>query len=116
MGVYNYQKNGFSKQPVDYYYSPFDWTAIDAIGNNKDMNCNLCMGAREEYSSLLNYAEKFIHQMKINSKPYFGFFWEASLTHDYLNFPSLGNILTHTKYKYFFLDKVTFCYANNYHI
>ncbi|KAF7266291.1 hypothetical protein GWI33_020323 [Rhynchophorus ferrugineus] len=91
MGIYNFQKNGFSEQPVDYYYSPFDWTAIDAIGNNKNINCNLCMGAREDYVALINYAEKFVRQMRNNSQPYFGFFWESSLTHDYLNFPSLGD-------------------------
>ncbi|XP_030753812.1 uncharacterized protein LOC115880669 isoform X3 [Sitophilus oryzae] len=91
MGIFNFVKRGFGKQPVDYYYSPYSWITENAIGNDKDFNCELCLGGRKVYSTALDYVSKVVQTMAIDSQPHFTFFWTVSLSHDYLNYPSLGD-------------------------
>lgn len=91
MGLFNYQRKGFQKQPTDYSYNFFSRIAEKAIGNQHSMNVDMCEGARMVYKDLLNYIQKFVVTMDKNDLPYFGFFWGASLSHDYLNKPSMGD-------------------------
>ncbi|KAG8287670.1 hypothetical protein J6590_031784 [Homalodisca vitripennis] len=89
MGVFNYLKKGFRKQPTDYYLKVFNNISETYIGFKKRLNANLCVGPRKTIQVLLNYVYKFAKTMK-NSLS-FGFFWGSSLTHDYLNLPKYGD-------------------------
>lgn len=93
IGIFNYVKTGFKKQPVDYYYTTFDWEAQDRIGFNKDINCNQCFGGRQVFKVTINYIDKFVRQMSTQPNPYFALFWTNSYSHDYLNRPALGMLV-----------------------
>lgn len=90
MGLFNYGRKGFEKQPTDYGYSYFNAVAEATIGNSHNMNVNECIGARQVYKDFLDYIAKFTVTMDHNKLPYFAFFWGVSLSHDYLNKPKLG--------------------------
>lgn len=98
MGLFNYGRKGFEKQPTDYGYNYFNGAAESAIGNSHNMNVNECIGARQVYKDFLDYIKKFSVTMDRNRLPYFAFFWGVSLSHDYLNKPKLGE----TDYTNFF--------------
>ncbi len=89
IGVFNYLRNGFCRQPTDYYLRPFYNEAEGLIGSHKPGNCYLCIGSRLSLAVLLNYAYKHVH--KFGRKKFFGFFWSTSLTHDYFNLPQQGD-------------------------
>ncbi|XP_022914321.2 uncharacterized protein [Onthophagus taurus] len=91
MGTFNYQKMGFLKQPTDYFWCPFNMVAEKHIGGSHRMNVQQCVGSREVYKTLLEYATKFITQMNHFKQKYFGFFWQNSLSHDFLNKLKLGD-------------------------
>ncbi|KAF2881134.1 hypothetical protein ILUMI_25045 [Ignelater luminosus] len=91
MGIFNYVKRGFKEQPTNYYWGPFNYMSEREIGNEHKMNAYMCVGSRMVYKTLLEYVNKFVRSMHINKIPYFGFFWGASLSHDYLNKPKLGD-------------------------
>ncbi|XP_069698059.1 uncharacterized protein [Periplaneta americana] len=89
IGLFIYARRGFKKQPTDYYSRPYLMQSEDDIGFNKKLGAKLCIGSQMSLSVLLQYISKFAITMA--SKDFFGFFWGACLTHDYLNFPSLGD-------------------------
>ncbi|KAI4464208.1 hypothetical protein MML48_3g00011732 [Holotrichia oblita] len=92
MGIFNYQRRGFKQQPTHYFWDTFDGEAEKQIGNKHRMNVDQCLGPREAYKVLVNYAEKFVESIQfLYNKPYFGFFWSSSLSHDFLNKPKLGD-------------------------
>lgn len=91
MGLFNYQRRGFHKQPTDYGYNYFSRHVEHEIGNVGFMNVDLCEGARLVYKDFQKYIIKFVTTMSENQLPYFGFFWGVSLSHDELNMPSLGD-------------------------
>lgn len=91
MSLFNYAKRGFHKQPTDYYWSSFNAAAENSIGNAHVMNVNRCVGSREVYKTFLEYIKRFVRTMQVNKQPYFGFFWEVSLSHDLLNTPKWGD-------------------------
>ncbi|KAF5293097.1 hypothetical protein FQA39_LY13707 [Lamprigera yunnana] len=91
MGIFNFLKKGFGKQPTDYYWGPFDGAAEKEIGNEHRMNVFQCIGSREAYRTLLDYIMKYAQTMYQNDIPYFGLFWGSSLSHDFLNKPQLGD-------------------------
>jgi hypothetical protein len=91
MGLFSYVKHGFKEQPTDYYVRPFIKTAEDDVGHKKESNAKLCVGSKMTTEVLLDYVSSFAVTM--SSKDSFAFFWGASLTHDYLNYPSLGDDL-----------------------
>lgn len=91
MGLFNYMKLGFRKQPTDYYWGSFNREAENCIGNAFVMNVNRCVGSREVYKTFLEYIKRFVRAMEGNKQPYFGFFWEVSLSHDFLNTPKWGD-------------------------
>lgn len=98
MGIFNYNRKGFKKQPTDYAYGYFNRLAENEIGNSHNMNVYECIGGRDVYKALLDYIKIFAERMDLEKMPYFGFFWGASLSHDYLNKPKLGDYY----YKSFF--------------
>ncbi|XP_043482909.1 uncharacterized protein LOC122511608 [Leptopilina heterotoma] len=87
--TFNYLKPGFHVQPTDYYLRPFCIAAENEIGNNHELNTNLCLGARKNFQVLLQYSYKTAVEFK--NDPYFAFFWQTSLTHDYLEKAQLGD-------------------------
>jgi len=89
MGIFNYLKRGFRKQPTDYYRRVFDKVSEDAIGFDTRLNARVCVGPRLIASSVLDYVSKFVMAMK--NIPSFCFMWGASLSHDYLNLPKQGD-------------------------
>lgn len=91
MGIFNYVKRGFRRQPTDYYWSFFNRLAEEVIGNQHDMNVKRCVGPRRVYSTMLDYLKRFVATMRAHDQPYFGFFWEVSLSHDYLNAPKMAD-------------------------
>ncbi|CAK9829876.1 hypothetical protein ANTRET_LOCUS7149 [Anthophora retusa] len=98
MTTFNYLKRGFQVQPTDYYLRPFCIASEKDIGNTHKLNANLCVGTRKTFDNLLHYAQKTASQFA--SDPYFALIWQASLTHDFFNYPQLGdesyyNLITH---------------------
>ncbi|XP_031843546.1 uncharacterized protein LOC116431792 isoform X2 [Nomia melanderi] len=98
MTTFNYLKPGFREQPTDYYLRPFCIASEKDIGNTHKLNANLCVGTRKTFDNLLHYSQKTASQF--TKEPYFGFFWQASLTHDYFNYPQLGDDSYHDLIKY----------------
>ncbi|XP_050512127.1 uncharacterized protein LOC126888178 [Diabrotica virgifera virgifera] len=100
MGIFNFYKKGFKKQPTDYGYNYFDREAMRRIGNTAFENVQLCQGARWVHKEHLKYMTNFIRTMKENSLKYFGFFWENSISHDDLNLPRIGDDDYYAVFKY----------------
>ncbi|XP_044266992.1 uncharacterized protein LOC123012869 isoform X2 [Tribolium madens] len=98
MGIFNYLRKGFRKQPTDYMWGAFNRISENQIGNSHNMNVEECVGGREVYKVFLDYITNFVVTMDNAKLPYFAFYWGASLSHDYLNKPSLGD----TNYLNFF--------------
>ncbi|CAD6242737.1 GSCOCG00009554001-RA-CDS [Cotesia congregata] len=90
MTTFNYLKPGFRNQPTDYYFRPYCLAAESDIGNTHKLNADLCIGTRKTFDNLLNYTKKVVREF--NGDRYFAFFWEASLTHDFFNYPQLGDL------------------------
>ncbi|KAM3964778.1 uncharacterized protein ACR2FA_001169 [Aphomia sociella] len=87
LGTFNYGKFGFVGTPTDYYIHTFMHEAETHIGNKKDYNTYICMGSQHFYKVLLDYIEALTTTLK--SSKLFGFFWEVTMSHDYLNYPML---------------------------
>lgn len=62
MGIFNYQKRGFSKQPTDYGYGYFNRHVESQIGNSHNMNVKECIGSRFLYQEFLGYIKKFVRE------------------------------------------------------
>ena len=89
MTTFNYLKPGFRNPPTDYYLRPYCIAAEADIGNTHKLNSNLCLGTRKNFENLLQYTRKVSRTFA--KDPYFAFFWQASLTHDFFNYPQLGD-------------------------
>lgn len=85
LGTFNFGKFGFIGNPTDYYVHTFMHEAETHVGNNRDYNTFICMGNKYFYQVLLDYVEALTRTLK--SSKLFGFFWEVTLSHDYLNYP-----------------------------
>lgn len=87
LGTFNFGKIGFIGTPTDYYTRTFMHEAEVHVGNKKDYNTFICMGNKYFYQVLLDYVEAITRTLK--SSKLFGFFWEVTLSHDYLNYPMI---------------------------
>lgn len=85
LGTFNYLTDGFARTPTDYYMHPFMVEAQKKVGSVKQLNSELCMGDRYFYKVLLNYVEDLTETL--NHSKMFAFFWEITMSHDYLNNP-----------------------------
>ncbi|KAK7083891.1 hypothetical protein SK128_009527, partial [Halocaridina rubra] len=86
MGVFHYQKAGFCKQPTDYYNRPYFYASETQIGHNDGAggsNGILCQGGKLSSEVIHSYSLKIAEHLR--DMPYFGFYWTASATHDYLD-------------------------------
>ncbi|KAG7208798.1 hypothetical protein KM043_014991 [Ampulex compressa] len=98
MTTFNYLKPGFRIPPTDYYLRPYCIATEHDIGNTWKLNSKLCVGTRKTFDNLLQYTRKVA--LEFSSDPYFAFFWEASLTHDFFNYPQLGDDSYHDFIRY----------------
>ncbi|XP_072937053.1 uncharacterized protein [Epargyreus clarus] len=87
LGTFNFEKFGFSGTPTDYYIHTFMYEAERYAGNNRDFNSYICMGNKYFYKVLLDYIENL--SSTLFSSKLFGFFWEVTMSHDYLNYPMI---------------------------
>ncbi|CAH0602971.1 unnamed protein product [Chrysodeixis includens] len=85
LGTFNFAKYGFIKTPTDYYIRTFLHEAEVNVGNTKDFNSYICMGNKYFYKVLLDYIEDLTSTLRYSKL--FGFFWEVSMSHDYLTYP-----------------------------
>ncbi|XP_075992551.1 uncharacterized protein LOC142987578 isoform X1 [Anticarsia gemmatalis] len=85
LGTFNFAKFGFIKSPTDYYIRTFIHEAEVNAGNTKDFNSYICMGNKYFYKVLLDYIEHLTSTLRLSKL--FGFFWEVTMSHDYLNYP-----------------------------
>lgn len=91
MGTFNYVKHGFGEQPTDYYWSIFNYIDEKEAGNQHKVNVYRCAGPKMVYKKLNDYTRRFVNVMEENNLPHFSFFWGASLSHDVLNYPMIGD-------------------------
>ncbi|XP_013201169.2 uncharacterized protein LOC106143586 [Amyelois transitella] len=87
LGTFNYGRFGFLSTPTDYYIRTFIREAELRVGNTKDYNSFVCMGNKLFYEVLLDYIQLLTTTLK--SSRLFGFFWEVTFSHDFLNYPML---------------------------
>lgn len=88
LGLFNYFKNGFDRQPTDFYFRTMIYQMEKEIAHNKIGNYKLCLGHRRPIDVFFKEnVEKFIKSMPNQST--FSFFWTSSMTHDYINYPML---------------------------
>ncbi|XP_003493439.1 uncharacterized protein LOC100749022 [Bombus impatiens] len=104
MTTFNYLKRGFRVQPTDYYLRPFCIASEKDIGNTHKLNANLCVGTRKTFENLLDYAKKFAS--RFYRDPYFAMIWQASLTHDFFNYPQLGDNSYYNLVTYLFTKRL----------
>lgn len=81
LGTFNYLRQGFLKKPTDYYIHTFINEAERKA--RRDRKSSICMSDRHFYKVLLDYTEDVTRTL--NSTRLFGFFWEITMSHDYLN-------------------------------
>lgn len=87
LSLFNYFKNGFEKQPVDHYFRTVLHQMEKDISYNKIGNYKLCLGNRRPVDVLFKYIRKFVKTTL--DQPFFSFFWTSSMTHDFINYPTL---------------------------
>lgn len=87
LSLFNYFKNGFEKQPVDYYFRTMMHQMEKDIAYNKIGNYKLCLGSQRPVDVLFKYIKKFVKSMA--DQLFFSFFWTSSMTHDFINYPML---------------------------
>ncbi|XP_076686233.1 uncharacterized protein LOC143378378 isoform X2 [Andrena cerasifolii] len=104
MTTFNYLKPGFRVQPTDYYLRPFCIASEKDIGNTHKGNANLCVGTRKTFDNILDYTRKAASQFA--AEPYFAMFWQASLSHDFFNYPQLGDDSYHRFINYLFSEQL----------
>ncbi|XP_021185847.3 uncharacterized protein LOC110373063 isoform X1 [Helicoverpa armigera] len=85
LGTFNFAKYGFIKTPTDYYIRTFIHEAEVNVGNTKDFNSYICMANKYFYKVLLDYIQDLTSTLA--ESKLFGFFWEVSMSHDYLTYP-----------------------------
>ncbi|XP_061714896.1 uncharacterized protein LOC133523379 [Cydia pomonella] len=86
IGTFNYNKRGFAGSPTDYYLRPFMIEADTYAKTKNGGKITFCLNDKYMYKILLDYVEDLTSLSKINL---FGFFWENTMTHDHLNYPSV---------------------------
>ncbi|XP_016658178.1 uncharacterized protein LOC100166395 isoform X1 [Acyrthosiphon pisum] len=89
IGMFNYLKSGFLKQPTDHYLRPIMTHAENVIGHESIGNTIACLGPKLGMTVLLDYAFKM--SLSLTNHLYMNVFWTTSLTHDYIEYPKFGD-------------------------
>lgn len=87
LGLFQYLRYGFRNQPTDYNLRPALIEMEHHIAKQKNVNTFLCMGKRRTFDIFMEYTQKLMNVL--TDRLHFSFFWTASFTHDYLNYPAL---------------------------
>ncbi|XP_042205989.1 uncharacterized protein LOC121855184 isoform X2 [Homarus americanus] len=85
MGLFHYNRAGYVKQPTDYYNRASFLISEREISHNAGLgksNGRYCQGSKLSASVVHDYSLLVADALK--DIPYFGFYWTASLSHDYL--------------------------------
>ncbi|XP_053601810.1 uncharacterized protein LOC128670283 [Plodia interpunctella] len=80
LGTFNYLRGGFLNTPTDYYIHTFISEVEKLMKKRKK---TLCSNDKYLFQMLLDYAQDLTTTLKANKL--FGFFWEITMSHDYLN-------------------------------
>lgn len=83
MGLFNFYREGFIRQPTDYYLRPIFNEMENNIATQKVINVFMCLGGRYPFNIFIDYIKKFINSF--NKTPFFSFLWSTSMTHDDFN-------------------------------
>ncbi|XP_077518259.1 uncharacterized protein LOC144128602 [Amblyomma americanum] len=83
LSTFNYFKQGFLRQPTDYYFRPFLSIYEREAGHRKPLNCHQCVGAQSETEVVLQWLRSYKELML--KWPSFAFVWLNSATHDDFN-------------------------------
>ncbi|XP_076058952.1 uncharacterized protein LOC143035823 [Oratosquilla oratoria] len=83
MGMFHYMHNGFVVPPTQYYGRPFFLASEKEIGTHRRGNANMCQGNQLSLQVVHDYSVSVARTF--SDLPYFGLYWSASLTHDYIN-------------------------------
>ncbi|XP_047993705.1 uncharacterized protein LOC125232126 [Leguminivora glycinivorella] len=86
IGTFNYMRRGFAGFPTDYYLRTFLFEA-ETYARGKKNKPSPCINEKYTFKIVLDYVEALTSLSKINRL--FGFFWENTMTHDFLNYPSV---------------------------
>lgn len=92
MGIFHYNQVGYVKEPTDYYNRPYFQVSEKYISHNGQYgssNGKLCQGGTPSITVIHNYslAVAEVHR----DVPYFGLFWNAAVTHDYLKLAAMAD-------------------------
>ncbi|XP_066942843.1 uncharacterized protein [Macrobrachium rosenbergii] len=96
MGTFRYTRTGFVEQPTDIYNSPYAYISDGLIGHSatfRGQNGKICQGGKLTSEVLLDYNFKICKALH-DKVPYFGFLWDAALTHDNLGMASASDQCT----------------------
>lgn len=89
LGLFNYFRTGFGRQPTDFRLRPLILQMEETVATHRVANANLCLGSQRPVDILIEYMERFVAAATAATRPFFGFFWTTSFTHDFLNYPQL---------------------------
>ncbi len=87
LGLFNYFRGGFTKQPTDYYLRPIIMEMERSKESKRVANTYYCLEYRNSFDLFIEYITKFVHS--IGSKAFFSFFWSSSYSHDDFLSPQL---------------------------
>ena len=96
ISTFNYIKEGFHKEPTDYYLRPFS-LALEEHGSLWDHN-RICVGSKQETEIVLDYLKLFLSTFK--DKPFYAVSFITRLTHDNLNRAGVGDDLYYEFFKW----------------
>ena len=87
IALFNLYRNGFRKQPTDYFFNTFIVEVGGKIAHKKIGLFDMCLGDQKPNEVMFKYIEKLI-KTKIDEK-LFSFFWTSTMTHEFINYPIL---------------------------
>ncbi|XP_046988809.1 uncharacterized protein LOC124594478 [Schistocerca americana] len=91
LGMFHFEKPGFSESPTDYYPRPYMRAVDKELGHAGTETTSRCAGERLQVSVLLTYVRKFVEAMGSAGWRYWALGWSTSVTHDRLNGPQLAD-------------------------
>ncbi|CAG5108936.1 Protein of unknown function [Cotesia congregata] len=83
LSTFNYLKTGFVDPPTDYYLRPYVVAAEKFLKAKHKFGSEYCTGPELAVDRIFNYALDFA--VTFLDRPYFGFFWTNSVTHNDMN-------------------------------
>lgn len=96
-----YSKTGFKKKPTDHYWTSFNAKVVEITGSSYASNIPLCLGGKPTHQHFLDYLQKIATTYTESETKFFSFFWSYSLTHNFLNLASTGDLNFENMFKLF---------------